>query len=128
MNDIDMLLITLAALDGTLTNFHLQTLFAENYQLHLAADRAREPLAGYSDRVQERMKIRFDGVPLNAKVIAEKSVEFIVEKPTAADIVELCEGILGGMHEMAYGKGAENILGDISEHLDFIIALFSKQK
>lgn len=128
MNDIDMLLIMLATLDGTLTNYHLQTLYVENYQLHLAADRARGPLSEYADRVQERIKIRFDRQPTNAKLIAEKSAELIIERPTERDIVDMCMDMRDGIDEMNYGKGAENILGDITEHLDFVIALFSKQK
>lgn len=128
MNDIDMLLVMLAALDGTLTNYHLQHLYVADYQLHLAADRAREPLDDYADRVQERIKIRFDRKPTNAKLIAEQSAELIIESPTEADIVSFCMDFRQGLEDMNYGKGAENILGDIGEHIDFIIALFSKQK
>lgn len=128
MNNIDMLLIMLATLDGTLTNYHLQTLYVENYQLHLAADRAREPLDDYADRVQERIKIRFDKQPTNSKLIAEQSAKLIVERPTERDIVDMCIDMRNDIEGMNYGKGAENILGDITEHLDFVIALFSKQK
>lgn len=128
MNDIDTLLIMLAALDGTLTNYHLQHLYVTDYQLHLAADRARDPLDDYADRIQERIKIRFDKVPTNAKLIAAKSAEYIIEKPDEKAIVEMCMDVRSGIEDMNYGKGAENILGDICEHLDFVIALFSKQK
>lgn len=128
MNDIDVLLVMLAALDGMLTNYHLQHIYVADYQLHLAADRAREPLDDYADRIQERIKIRVDGTPTNARLISEKSAELIIEKPTEKDIVDFCTDLRAGIEELDYGKGAENILGDIAEHLDFIISLFSKPK
>lgn len=125
---MDELLVYLNSLYGTLTNYHLQHLFVGDYQLHLAADRAREPLIEYADRIQERIKIRFDGEPTNAKLISDKSAKIIVERPTDEIIVNMCMVIQEILNELDYGKGAENIFGDIAEHLDFIIALFSKQK
>lgn len=128
MNDVDALLIQLMALDGTITNYHLQTLYVDNYQLHLAADRARKPLNDFEDRIQERIRIRFGREPLNSVIIFREAVKLVKEKPTATDIINACMDIQETMDDIDYGKGAENIFGDIAEHLDFIIALFSKQK
>lgn len=128
MDKVDFLLISLAVVDGTLTNYHLQHIYAADYQLHLAADRAREPLREYSDRVQERIRIRFAGAPMNAREIADESAELIVVKPTERDIVAACENTQTVIEEINMGKGTENILGDIAEHLDFVISLFSKPK